>query len=46
MDAVWGSDWVGRGLGVLDGVEIVERKRTVLGVNMSHLIVTSGDFVA
>jgi len=25
-DAVWGSEWVGGGLGVLDGVVIVEGK--------------------
>jgi len=31
---------------VLDGVEIVEGKGTVLGVNLERFIVTNGDFVA
>ena len=42
MDAVWGSEWVGRGIGVLDGVEVVEEEGATLGVNMGHPIVTSG----
>jgi len=37
---------VGRGMGVLDGVEIVEGKGEVLGKYMGHPIVTNGDFVA
>jgi len=37
---------VGRGTGVLDGVEIVEEEWTVLGVNVKHPTVTNGDFVA
>jgi len=37
---------VGRGMSVLDGVEIVEEKGAVLGVNVGHPIVTNGDFVA
>ena len=37
---------VGRGMGVLDGVEIVEGEGAVLVVNVGHPIVTSGDFVA
>ena len=39
---------VGRRMGVLDGMDIVEGKGTVLGVglNVGHPIVTSGDFVA
>ena len=32
-----------RGMGVLDGMEIVERKGAVLGVNVGHSIVTSVD---
>ena len=35
---------VGRQMGVLDGVEIVEREGT-LGVNVEYFIVTNGDFV-
>jgi len=31
---------------VLDGVEIVEGKCAVLGVNVGHPIVTNGTFVA
>ena len=37
---------VGRWIGVLDRVEIVEREGAVLGVNEGHPIVTSGDLVA
>jgi len=33
-------------MGVLGGVDIVEREGTVMGVNVGHLIVPSGDFVA
>ena len=40
------SAWVGRGMGVLNGVVIVEGKWAVLGVNLGHLIVTNGDSVA
>jgi len=35
---------VGRGMGVLDGVMIVEREGTVLGVNLRCPIVTNGAF--
>jgi len=35
---------VGLGMGVLDGVVIVEWKWAVLGVNLGHPIVTSGAF--
>ena len=41
-DAVWG----GRGMGVLDGVVIVEGEGAVLGVNVGHSIVTNRYFVA
>jgi len=34
---------VGRGMGVLDGVVIIEGERAVLGVNFGHPIVTDGD---
>jgi len=34
---------VGRGMGVLDGVEIVEGEGTVLGVNVGHSIATNGE---
>jgi len=37
---------VGRGMGVLDGVVIVEQKGAVLCVNLGRTIVTNGDFVA
>jgi len=37
---------VGRGMGALDGVVIIEKEGVVLGVNLGHPIVTSGDFVA
>jgi len=37
---------VGPGIGVLDGVEIVEGEGAVLGVNVGHPIVINGDFVA
>jgi len=37
---------VGRGMGVLDGVEIVEGEGAVLWINAEHPIVTNGDFVA
>jgi len=36
---------VSRGIGVLDGVEIVEREGALLWVNVGHAIVTSEDFV-
>ena len=35
---------VGKGMGVLDGVEIVEGVGAVFGVNLGHPIVTNGDF--
>jgi len=35
---------VGRGMGVLDGVVIVEGERAVLGLNVGRPIVTNGDF--
>ena len=37
---------VSRGMGVLNGVEIVEGERAVWGIIVGHLIVTNGDFVA
>jgi len=39
---------VGRGMGVIDGVDIIYRKQTFLEVSVGHLgiIVTNGDFVA
>jgi len=36
---------VGRGMGALDGGGDCRMGRTVLGVNLGHPIVTSGDFV-
>jgi len=42
----WVVSWVGRGMDVLDGVEIVKGEGTVLGVNVGHPIVTNRDFVA
>jgi len=46
LNAVWGGEWGRSRDGVLDGVEIVEWEGAVLGVNVAHLIVTNGDFVA
>jgi len=37
---------VARGMGVLDGVIIIEKEGDVLGVDFEHPIVTNGDFVA
>jgi len=37
---------VGRGMSVLDGVEIVEWEGAVLAVNLRHPIVVNADFVA
>jgi len=37
---------VGRGMGVLDGVEIVVGKGAVLGVNVGHAVVINGNFAA
>jgi len=37
---------VGRSMGVLDGVVIVEGEGAVLGLNVGRRIVTSGDCVA
>jgi len=37
---------VTREMGVLRGVEIVEREGEVLGLNAGHPFVTYGDFVA
>jgi len=42
----WMVSGVGQRMGVLDGVEIIEGKGAVLGVNVGHPIVTNGDFVA
>jgi len=35
---------IGRGIGVLDGVIIVEREGAVLGVNFARPIITNGDY--
>ena len=37
---------VGRGIGVLDGVEIFEGVEADFGINVGDPIVTNGDFVA
>ena len=37
---------VSRGIGVLDGMVIEERERTVLGVNVGSPIVNNGDLYA
>jgi len=42
----WMVSGVNRGMGVSDGVVIVEREGAVLGVNLRRSIVTNGDFVA
>jgi len=36
----------GRGISVLDGVEMVEGQVAILGANVGHPIVTNGDFMA
>ena len=36
---------VGREIGVLDGVDIVEREETIFGDNVGHPIITNGDVV-
>jgi len=41
----WVVSGVGRGMGVLDGVEIIKREGAIFVVNVGHPIVTSGDFV-
>ena len=42
----WMVSEVGRGMGVLDGVVIVEGKGQFLGVNLGRHVVTNGAFVA
>jgi len=37
---------VGRGMGVLDVVEIVGKEGACLGVNVRRFLLTNGDFVA
>jgi len=37
---------VGRGMGALDGIEIVKGEGAVFGVNVGHPILTNGNFVA
>jgi len=37
---------VSRGMGVIDGVEIIEGEEAVLGVSVGHPIVNNEDFVA
>jgi len=41
--AVWGGEWGGRGIGVLDGGGDRRRGRAELGVNLGRPIVTNGD---
>jgi len=41
----FGGEWVGQGMSVLDGVEIIKGEGAVLGVNVEHPIVTNGHFV-
>jgi len=41
-DVVWSSEWVGRGMGVLDG----GGEWSSTGVNVGRRIVTNWDFVA
>jgi len=43
-DAVWMVSGVSLEMGVLDEVVIVEGEGAVLGVNLGHTIVISGDF--
>jgi len=44
-DAVW-VDSGSRGIGVSDGVVIVEGEGAVLGVNLGRPVVSNGDLVA
>ena len=44
-DWMWVISGVGRGMGVFDGVEIVEGEEAVSGVNVGHPIKTNGNFV-
>jgi len=46
LDAVWDGEWVGRGMGVLDGGRDRRMGSGSFGVNVGHPIVTNGDFVA
>jgi len=46
LDAVWVVSEVGWGMDVLDGDGDRRREESVLGVNLGHPIVTTGDFVA
>ena len=46
LDAVWVVSVVGRRMGVLDWVEIVEGEGAVLRINVGYPIVTNGDFVS
>jgi len=36
LGAIWGGEWVGRGMGVLDGVVIIEEEGAVLQKCNSH----------
>jgi len=31
LDAIWDGEWIGRGIGVLDGMDVVEGEGAVLG---------------
>jgi len=42
-DAVWVVSGVSRGMGVLDGVVVVEGDGAVLRVNLGRPVVTNGD---
>ena len=42
-DAVWGDEWVDRGMGVLDEGGDRRRRRGSFGVNLGCPVVTNGD---
>jgi len=44
LDAVWDNKWVGRGMGVLDGVVIIEGRGS-FGMNLGRPIVTNKDLL-
>ena len=38
----WVVSWIGRGIGVIDGMEVVEVKRQILGATVGHPIEPTG----
>jgi len=46
LNALWGGEWGQSRDGCIRWVEIIKGEGAVLEVNVGHLIVTNGDFVA